>query len=1274
MHKHEKKFTKAVFLACILIILVSVRITGAATFTGEVNEFRDGRTNIYKIFFQDAQYRMEMKEGKKTLTVLVNRKTGKTQVLDQTKKLYREIENNSVISLVQNPFEAHLNMTKTYTVKKAGVEEVNGLACNKQVIELSGKDVSTAWVSSKYDFLIKMINPLNHYSVEIKGLRKMPAIEPGFFNIPKGYAKDEIPAAKAVPEKKKKLAAITTQEKIKAPVGRRVGVGGELVIQMRPENHAKIILLNKGQTDATVMVNPFREGIPVAVKSLKNKIINLKTEKRRKEIDFDEEKNPDSIAIKVTKGLVWVTVDQESPMWEKEKLQKKYLNAPSGIGFLTRANQDIICTITGSSQDYSQSSFEIVFFKDKYKTAIVKEKVVLKNNESKKWEFGPDKGILSGEIQMTTGGVQFSLRQPAPKKMSVKSAPPSLKETQAFSLEAPYGTSKTVDPKKPLMITLKASSAFSGSFMLYRDKSKKDLISTHPFQLDNGGSESFTFSENNQVQKVSFFVSKGSLEVKINQKKQEGPVKSLPGKVTLPTPQLKKAVPGVQTRISAASMILVLDASGSMWGQLNGKAKIVIAKEVMKELIDEIPENFQTGLTVYGHRRKGDCNDIEMILLPGPHNPAAMKKKIMAINPKGKTPLSDAVKKAAQALKYTEEKATVVLVSDGIETCHIDPCSLAAELAMTGVDFTIHVIGFDISKGDQERLRCLADKTGGLFLSADNAGSLRDALFKTVEKIKELPAPIVEDPGTATLKGPGNVPAGSAFSVDWEGPDSRGDYICLARDGSKDLIHIDYRYIRDSNPVRLKAPGDIGNYELRYVHAITKKVIGRTRIQVTPVQAKVEAPPSAKVASSFDVKWQGPGYQGDYIAIAVPEDPAVRYIYYTYTGSENQIKLRSPSDPGVYEVRYIMNRDTKLLAKTTITIEATTAQVQAPESAPVATQFEVSWSGPDNKSDYISIARLDQKPGSYVNYTYTKNGDPLKLRAPSDPGTYEIRYMQSQGSKILATTSIDITPVTASVQTSKNAAMGTKFEVSWTGPDNKSDYISIARPDQKSGSYVNYKYTSSGNPLKVQTPPDPGNYEVRYILGRGNKLLAKTTITIDPVTASVQAPGSAVAGSKFEVAWQGPAYKSDYISIARPDQKQNSYLHYTYVNNGNPVKLQAPAKAGVYEIRYIFGKGKRILAKTVVTIDPVTATVQAPDSAAVGSTIEISWTGPGYKSDYISIALPDQRSGSYKTYSYVRQGNPVKLKVPKQAGNYEVRYIMKLKTQVLAKSSLTVTP
>ena len=79
-----------------------------------------------------------------------------------------------------------------------------------------------------------------------------------------------------------------------------------------------------------------------------------------------------------------------------------------------------------------------------------------------------------------------------------------------------------------------------------------------------------------------------------------------------------------------------------------------------------------------------------------------------------------------------------------------------------------------------------------------------------------------------------------------------------------------------------------------------------------------------------------------------------------------------------------------------------------------------------------------------------------------------------------------------------SARAGETFEVNWQGPDSKSDYISISLPDQRPGSYKGYTYTSRGNPAKVKAPKEPDTYEVRYILGRGNKLLDKTTIEITP--------------------------------------------------------------------------------------------------------------------------------------------------------------------------------
>jgi Ca-activated chloride channel family protein len=640
-----------------------------------------------------------------------------------------------------------------------------------------------------------------------------------------------------------------------------------------------------------------------------------------------------------------------------------------------------------------------------------------------------------------------------------------------------------------------------------------------------------------------------------------------------------------QGTAKANRMVLVLDASGSMWGQLDGKAKIVIAKEVMAELIDQIPADFHTGLTVYGHRRKGDCSDIEMVIPVGPHNAAAMKAKVQSISPKGKTPLSESVKQAAQALRYTEERATVVLVSDGLETCDIDPCVLAAELAMSGTNFSVHVIGFDISKEDQDRLRCLADKTGGLFLAASNAGSLREALFRTVEEVKAPLPPVVEDPGTAVLKGPASVPAGSAFEVQWEGPDSRGDFIAISEKGAKDGHHKDYTYTKKGNPADFTAPGDVGAYELRYVHGHTGKVIGRTDIKVTPVQAAVRAPPEADVAVAFEVMWQGPDYPSDYVAIARPDQRAGSQLNYTYTRRGNPLTLQAPSDPGSYEVRYMLGRGSKILAKTTIEIKGVGASVQAPAVADVATQFEVSWQGPGNEADYIAIARPDQKPGSQVNYTYTSRGNPLELQAPSDPGTYEVRYMLGHGNKLLSKTTIEIKAVSASVQAPPSANVADEFQVSWQGPGNESDYIAISRPDQNPGSQVNYTYTNRGNPLKIWAPSDPGTYEVRYILGQGSRLLAKTEIEIKAVSAKVQPPASANVDAEFEVKWQGPGHESDYIAIVRPDQGPGSYLTYTYTSRGNPITLKAPKEPGTYEVRYILGRGSKVLDKKTITIE-----------------------------------------------------------------------------------------
>jgi len=213
---------------------------------------------------------------------------------------------------------------------------------------------------------------------------------------------------------------------------------------------------------------------------------------------------------------------------------------------------------------------------------------------------------------------------------------------------------------------------------------------------------------------------------------------------------MKRHVIAVSLLLCAASAqadestMIVLDASGSMWGQIDGMNKIVIARDVVRESLGGASLQDSIGLVAYGHNRKGDCSDIEVLVPPATGQMSAVVTAVERINPKGKTPLTEAVRQAAIAIRHEENRATVVLVTDGLETCGADPCALARELERAGLDFTAHVVGFGLSKEDGAAVSCLATETGGRYFEADNRGELASALSLAVAS-DITPETVIED-------------------------------------------------------------------------------------------------------------------------------------------------------------------------------------------------------------------------------------------------------------------------------------------------------------------------------------------------------------------------------------------------------------------------------------------------------------------------------------------------------------------------------------------------
>ncbi len=718
----------------------------------------------------------------------------------------------------------------------------------------------------------------------------------------------------------------------------------------------------------------------------------------------------------------------------------------------------------------------------------------------------------------------------------------------------------------------------------------------------------------------------------------------------------------------AEDAVLILDASGSMWGQINEEAKISIAKRVLGGVIDDIPADRRIGLIAYGHRREGDCKDIEEVAAIGAPR-ADIKAAVTKLNPKGKTPMSDSVKLAAEKLQYATNKATVILVSDGIETCEPDPCGVASALEAAGADFTVHVVGFDVAEENaQAQLRCIAENTGGKFVSAANASELGAALNETMVETAPPPSAnlylratelegglVIEDGLTWRV-----TPAAGGEAVISE--TDKGEVEATVAPGSYDVS-----VVRPSDGLKGETKGVV-------IQPDAQKTV--TIALVFPVEATVRVEPAGSAMAGVNVKvhWTGPDRRGDFISIAKKEEGPGSTLGYVYARNGNPAELRLPVEPGAYEVRYVLGNPYRILAKTGIEATPALATLAAPDTALAGETVKIEFTGPPaNASDYITITKPDDPDTTYMDYAYTRNGSPASLRTPLEPGAYELRFVQA-GTKVLARRPIAVGAAAATVTAKAEALAGETVDVAFTGPPAGSgDYITVTRPDDAPEKYTDYAYIQNGNPAKLRMPLEAGAYEVRYVQG-GKKVLARQAITVADADATISGKAAAIAGETIAIAFTGPpAGSGDYITVTEPDAPETTYMDYAYASRGSPVEVRMPLDAGQYELRYIQG-GKKVIARQPVTISAATATLSAPAEAKAGAAFSVVFTGPPPGSgDYVTIAEAGAPDTKYLSYAYTSRGSPAALKAPDAAGDYELRFVQAGK-KVLARRPIKIVP
>ena len=184
------------------------------------------------------------------------------------------------------------------------------------------------------------------------------------------------------------------------------------------------------------------------------------------------------------------------------------------------------------------------------------------------------------------------------------------------------------------------------------------------------------------------------------------------------------------------SVEIVVDASRSMWGRMDGEPKMSVAKEILWDVSHWFPQDLNLALRAYGSTspsESADCGDSALLVPFADENRGSIRAAIEGLRPLGQTPIAYALQQAGRDFDARNDDRAVVLVTDGIESCGGDPVQAARDLRDRGI--IVHVIGFGMGNAadeDSASLQSIAWASGGRYVTAGSAEELKAALEQTV--------------------------------------------------------------------------------------------------------------------------------------------------------------------------------------------------------------------------------------------------------------------------------------------------------------------------------------------------------------------------------------------------------------------------------------------------------------------------------------------------------------------------------------------------------------
>ncbi|MDD5068030.1 MAG: VWA domain-containing protein [Candidatus Pacebacteria bacterium] len=189
----------------------------------------------------------------------------------------------------------------------------------------------------------------------------------------------------------------------------------------------------------------------------------------------------------------------------------------------------------------------------------------------------------------------------------------------------------------------------------------------------------------------------------------------------------------------AKNMLFIFDASGSMLESFGNTTKIIAAKSALSDIITSLHGSIITALRPFGNVRKTTqaeaCKQTEL-LMPFGSDRNAIIGKVNAIDAIGTyTPTAYALSQAQNDFIAGNDNS-IILLTDGKDTCGGDPVASAKALLASSAKIKTYVIGLGVDDASRTQLSAIATAGGAKYFDATDSASLISG-FKAIQDIEK---------------------------------------------------------------------------------------------------------------------------------------------------------------------------------------------------------------------------------------------------------------------------------------------------------------------------------------------------------------------------------------------------------------------------------------------------------------------------------------------------------------------------------------------------------